>query len=72
MESTTYELGPLLAEIRDRFRGMRAIRACLRAARRAPRAAIFSPGQQGDSSPGTRLPNTAPQDSARPRALPSR
>ena len=39
MENTTYELGPLLAEIRDRFRGMRAIRASLRAARRADRRA---------------------------------
>lgn len=39
MENTTYELGPLLAEIRDGFRGMRAIRACLRATSRPPRAA---------------------------------
>jgi hypothetical protein len=39
MENTTYELGPLLAEIRDGFRGMRAIRASLRAARRADRRA---------------------------------
>ena len=39
MENTTYELGPLLAEIRDGFRGMRAIRACLRATRREDRRA---------------------------------
>ena len=39
MENTTYELGPLLAEIRDGFRGMRAIRASLRAARREDRRA---------------------------------
>jgi hypothetical protein len=43
MENTTYELGPLLAEIRDGFRGMRAIRASLRSekheGRRAARAA---------------------------------
>ncbi len=34
MDSTPYELRPLLAEIRDGFRGMRAIRASLRAAER--------------------------------------
>lgn len=39
LENTTYELGPLLAEIRDEFRGMRAIRASLKAARRADRRA---------------------------------
>ena len=39
MQNTTYELGPLLAEIRDGFRGMRAIRASLRAARREDRRA---------------------------------
>jgi hypothetical protein len=39
MQKTTYELGPLLAEIRDGFRGMRAIRASLRAAKRADRRA---------------------------------
>jgi hypothetical protein len=39
MENTTYELGPLLAEIRDGFRGMRAIRASLRAAQREDRRA---------------------------------
>jgi hypothetical protein len=39
MENTTYELGPLLAEIRDGFRGMRAIHASLTAARREDRRA---------------------------------
>jgi len=43
MENTTYALGPLLADIRDGFRGMRAIRASRRASKRegtrAPRAA---------------------------------
>ena len=39
MENTTYELGPLLAEIRDGFRGMRAIRASQAAARREDRRA---------------------------------
>jgi hypothetical protein len=39
MENTTYELGPLLAEIRDGFRGMRAIRASLRASKREDRRA---------------------------------
>ena len=43
MENTAYELGPLLAEIRDGFRGMRAIRASRTAAgrehRRVARAA---------------------------------
>jgi hypothetical protein len=39
MENTTYELGPLLAEIRDGFRGMGAIRASLAAARREDRRA---------------------------------
>jgi hypothetical protein len=39
MENTTYELGPLLAEIRDGFRGMRAIRASLAASRREDRRA---------------------------------
>ena len=39
MENTTYELGPLLAEIRDGFRGMRAIRTSLRAVRREDRRA---------------------------------
>lgn len=34
MENTTYELRPLLAEIRDGFRGMRAIRAAGKAAER--------------------------------------
>jgi hypothetical protein len=34
MENTTYALRPLLAEIRDGFRGMRAIRACLRSEKR--------------------------------------
>jgi hypothetical protein len=39
MENTTYELGPLLAEIRDGFRGMRAIRASLKASKREDRRA---------------------------------
>ena len=39
MENTTYELGPLLAEIRDGFRGMRAIRASRRASKREDRRA---------------------------------
>jgi hypothetical protein len=39
MENTTYELGPLLAEIRDGFRGMRTIRASLTASRREDRRA---------------------------------
>jgi hypothetical protein len=39
MDNTPYELGPLLADIRDGFRGMRAIRASLRAARREDRRA---------------------------------
>jgi hypothetical protein len=39
MENTTYEPGPLPAEIRDGFRGLRAIRASLAAARRAGRRA---------------------------------
>ena len=39
MQNTTYELGPLLAEIRDGFRGMRAIRASLRASQREDRRA---------------------------------
>jgi hypothetical protein len=39
MENTTYELGPLLAEIRDGFRGMRAIRTSLRASKREDRRA---------------------------------
>ena len=39
MENTTYELGPLLAEIRDGLRDMRAIRASLTAARREDRRA---------------------------------
>jgi hypothetical protein len=39
MQNTTYELGPLLAEIRDGFRGTRAIRASLRAAKREDRRA---------------------------------
>jgi hypothetical protein len=34
MEHTTYALRPLLAEIRDGFRGMRAIRTSRRAATR--------------------------------------
>jgi hypothetical protein len=34
MENTTYELRPLLAEIRDGFRGLRDIRASRRAATR--------------------------------------
>jgi hypothetical protein len=34
MENTTYALRPLLAEIRDGFRGMRAIRTSRRAATR--------------------------------------
>jgi hypothetical protein len=34
MEDPTYELGPLLAEIRDGYRGMRAIRRSHTAARR--------------------------------------
>jgi hypothetical protein len=34
MENTTYALRPLLTEIRDGFRGMRAIRTSRRAARR--------------------------------------
>jgi hypothetical protein len=40
MENTAYELGPLLAEIRDGFRGMRAVRASLTAARREDRRAV--------------------------------
>ena len=39
MQNTTYELDPLLAEIRDGFRGMRAIRASLRATKREDRRA---------------------------------
>jgi hypothetical protein len=39
MKNTTYELGPLLAEIRDGFRGMRTIRGSLRASRREDRRA---------------------------------
>ena len=39
MENTTYALGPLLAEIRDGFRGMRTIRTSLRAAERERRRA---------------------------------
>jgi hypothetical protein len=34
MENSPYQLGPLLAEIRDGFRGMHAIRRARRAARR--------------------------------------
>jgi hypothetical protein len=62
----------MLAEIRDGFRGMRDPRLpqSSQNARRAPQ--FTATGQQGDSSPGTWLPNTTPQDSARPRALPSR
>ncbi len=37
MENTTYELGPLLAQIRGRFRGMRAARASLTASKREHR-----------------------------------
>jgi hypothetical protein len=37
MDNTTHELGPLLAEIRDGFRGMRAIRASLSASQRESR-----------------------------------
>ena len=39
MENTTYELGPLLAEIRGGLRDMRAIRASRTAARREDRRA---------------------------------
>ena len=39
MENTTYALGPLLAEIRDGRRGMRAIRASLRSSKREDRRA---------------------------------
>ena len=39
MDKTTYELGPLLAEIRDGFRGMRAIRVSLSASKRESRRA---------------------------------
>jgi hypothetical protein len=39
MENTTYALGPLLAEIRDGHRGMRAIRASLRSSKREDRRA---------------------------------
>jgi hypothetical protein len=42
MEKSTSELGPLLAEIRDGFRGMRAIRASLSATRREDRRAARS------------------------------
>jgi hypothetical protein len=38
MNKPTYALGPLLAEVRDGYRGMRAIRASQRASRRAARA----------------------------------
>jgi hypothetical protein len=39
MDNTTHELGPLLAEIRDGFRGMRTIRASLSASQRESRRA---------------------------------
>ena len=39
MENSPYGLGPLLAEIRDGFRGMRGIRASRTAARREDRRA---------------------------------
>jgi len=38
MDKPTYALGPLLAEVRDGYRDMRAIRSALRASRRAARA----------------------------------
>jgi len=38
MDKTTYELRPLLAEIRDGYRGMRAIRVSKRQDARAARA----------------------------------
>lgn len=34
MDKPTYELGPLLAEVRDGYRGMRAIRTSLRTSKR--------------------------------------
>jgi hypothetical protein len=43
MENTTYELGPLLAEIRDGFRGMRAPRAARNSLER-DLASYTSPG----------------------------
>jgi hypothetical protein len=39
MDNTPYELGPLLADIRDGSRGMRAIRVSRKAARREDRRA---------------------------------
>ena len=41
-KNTTDALGPLLAEIRDGFRGMRAIRASLRSSEREDRRAARS------------------------------
>jgi hypothetical protein len=34
MDKPTYELGPLLAEVRDGYRGMRAVRTSLRTSKR--------------------------------------
>ena len=49
MDNTTYELGPLLAEVRDGFRGMRAIRTSKRLAARAARARRKSLERELDS-----------------------
>jgi hypothetical protein len=68
MENTTYALRPLLAEIRDGFRGLRAIRISRRAAtRESTRAARATTAHATTAHATTGSTEEPPSRSGRPR-----
>jgi hypothetical protein len=71
MENTTYELRPLLAEIRDGFRGLRDIRASRRAAtRQSAREARAATGSTAPEGATTARAATASIEADQPAGPP--